>query len=63
MTTKEQFLTEHNRLSSIDLKATIGMLLRFKTDKPSLFIGDDWPVDKIRRPFVIWLTSLARRRE
>lgn len=60
MTTKEQFLIEHNRLSPLNLKATIDMLVLFKTEKPILFKSDDWPIDKIRRPFVFWLTSLAK---
>jgi hypothetical protein len=59
MTTKEQFLIEHNKLSPINLKATIDLLIRFKTEKPSLFKDDDWPVNKIRRPFIFWLTSQA----
>jgi len=54
---KEQFLEEHNRLSPANLKATISLLSRFKTEKASLFKNDDWPIDKIRRPFILWLTS------
>ncbi|OGF28263.1 hypothetical protein A2477_04655 [Candidatus Falkowbacteria bacterium RIFOXYC2_FULL_47_12] len=60
MTTKEQFLSEHNRLSPLNLRATIIMLARFKTDKPALFKSSDWPIDKIRRPFILWLTSLTK---
>ena len=66
MTTKEQFLTEHNRLSPLNLKATMDMLARFRTEKPALFKGDDWPINKIRRPFIFWLTSrteVSRREE
>jgi len=55
---KEEFLEEHNRLSPIDLKATISLLSRFRVEKASLFKTDDWPMDKIRRPFILWLTSL-----
>ncbi|HXK32254.1 MAG TPA: hypothetical protein VJ378_02190 [Candidatus Paceibacterota bacterium] len=54
---KEEFLEEHNRLSPVNLKATISLLSRFKTEKASLFKGDDWSIDKLRRPFVLWLTS------
>jgi hypothetical protein len=60
MVTKEEFLTEHNKLSPINLKATLGMLTRFREEKPALFKGSDWPIDKIRRPFIFWLTSLSR---
>ena len=63
MTTKEQFLSEHNRLSPLDLKATIDMLKRFKIEKPVLFKTDDWPINKIRRPFIFWLTSTTREKK
>ncbi len=59
MTTKEQFLIEHNRLAPLNLMATMDILTRFKTEKPSLFKSDDWPIAKIRRPFIFWLTSQA----
>lgn len=58
MTTKEQFLSEHNRLSPLNLQVTIALLSRFRIDKASLFKNDDWPIDKLRRPFILWLTSL-----
>ncbi len=57
-TTKEEFLSEHNKLSPLDLRATISLLSRFRIDKASLFKNDDWPIDKLRRPFILWLTSL-----
>lgn len=58
MTTKEQFLSEHNKLAPLNLKATMDTLTRFKEEKPALFksVGD-WPIAKIRRPFIFWLTS------
>jgi hypothetical protein len=58
-TTKEEFLSEHNRLSPLNLQATIVLLSRFKTEKQSLFKDDNWSLDKLRRPFILWLTSLA----
>ncbi|MCH8741762.1 hypothetical protein IH779_02580 [Patescibacteria group bacterium] len=58
MTKKEQFLLEHNRLSPLNLQVTIALLSRFRIDKASLFKNDDWPIDKLRRPFILWLTSL-----
>ena len=56
---KEQFLEEHNRLSPKNLRATVSLLSRFRIEKTSLFKDDDWPVDKLRRPFILWLTSLS----
>jgi hypothetical protein len=61
MTSKEQFLSEHNKLSPSGLQATTVLLSRFKADKAQLFKGDDWPLEKIRRPFVLWLTSLSSK--
>jgi hypothetical protein len=59
MSKKQKFLLEHNRLSSIDLHVTMAMLSRFKTEKPSLFKDNEWSIDKLRRPFVFWLTSFS----
>jgi len=59
MSNKEQFLLEHNRLSSLDLQITMGMLSRFRLEKISLFKENDWSIDKLRRPFVLWLTSFS----
>ena len=58
-TTKEEFLTEHNRLSPLNMQTTMCLLSRFRADKSSLFKDDDWSVDKLRRPFIFWLTSLS----
>ena len=55
---KEQFLEEHNRLSPVNLRATISLLSRFRIEKASIFKDDNWSIDKLRRPFVLWLTSL-----
>ena len=59
MTKKQQFLLEHNRLSPLNLQATIALLSRFKIERASLFKDNNWSVDKLRRPFVLWLTSLT----
>lgn len=56
---KEQFLEEHNRLSPENLRADIGLLARFREERASLFHGDDWPIDKFRKPFIMWLSSLT----
>lgn len=59
MTKKRQFLLEHNKLSPQNLKATMSLLSRFKIEKPSLFKDNEWSLDKLRRPFLSWLTSLT----
>ena len=59
MTKKQQFLLEHNKLSPLNLQATMSLLSRFRIEKNSLFKSDDWPIDKLRRPFILWLTSLT----
>lgn len=46
-------------MSPENLKATIPLLSRFRIEKASLFKNDDWPIDKLRRPFILWLTSLS----
>jgi hypothetical protein len=62
MTQQEMFLLEHNKLSPLNLRATSALLVRFKEEKPTLFEGgDDWSLDKLRRPFIMWLTSLPIR--
>ena len=58
---KDEFLKEHNRLSPANLKATIPLLSHFRIDKRLLFKNDDWSIDKLRRPFILWLTSLPLR--
>ena len=60
---KEEFLEEHNKLSPTGLKATIPLLSRFKIEKPLLFKSGYWPMDKIRRPFILWLTSPELRKK
>jgi hypothetical protein len=59
MTKKQQFLLEHNKLSPLNLQVTISLLSRFRIEKISLFKDDNWSIDKLRRPFISWLTSLA----
>ena len=58
MTTKQQFLIEHNGLSPANLQATEEMLTRFRAERASVFKENDWSIEKIRRPFILWLTSL-----
>lgn len=59
MTKKQQFLSEHNRLASFDLQATASMLSLFKVEKATLFKDNNWSIEKLRRPFIFWLTSLT----
>ncbi len=58
-TTLEEFLIEHNRLSPAHLQATKEILLRFRDEKRALFQDNDWSIEKIRRPFIIWLYSAS----
>ena len=55
---KHQFLDEHNRLSPLNLQTTLSTLSRFRLEKASLFKDDYWSIDKLRRPFILWLASL-----
>ena len=57
ITKKQHFLSEHNKLSSDNLQTTMSMLSRFKIEKASIFKDNDWSLDKLRRPFILWLTS------
>ncbi len=59
MTKKENFLLEHNRLSPLNLQATMPLLSLFRIEKAKIFKDNDWSIDKLRRPFIFWLTSLS----
>jgi len=59
MTKKQQFLLEHNRLSPLNLQATMSLLSRFRIEKATIFKDDNWSIDKLRRPFILWFTSLT----
>jgi len=61
MTKKQQFLSEHNKLSPLNLQATTSLLSRFRVEKTSLFKDDNWSLDKLRRPFILWFTSLTSK--
>jgi hypothetical protein len=58
MTSKEQFLFDHNKLSSPDLQATMQLLSNFEIQKPIICKNGKWSMEKVRRPFIMWLTSL-----
>ena len=55
---KEQFLQEHNKLSPSNLQATMALLDRFKEEKRPLMKDDGWCLDKLRIPFISWLTAM-----
>ena len=57
---KEEFLEEHNKLSPLSLQTTKSLLSRFRIEKTALFKDDYWSIDKLRRPFIMWLTSLTQ---
>ena len=54
---KEKFLEEHNKLSPPNLKATLAMLDRFKEEKRPQLKDDNWCLDKLRIPFMSWLSA------
>ncbi len=58
---KEQFLKEHNKLSPSNLQATLALLNRFKEEKKPLLKEDNWCLDKLRIPFISWLTALPEK--
>lgn len=60
MTKKQQFLAEHNRLSPAGLQSTMSLLSQFRIEKTSLFKDNNWSVDKLRRPFIMWLIALPK---
>lgn len=60
---KEQFLEEHNKLSPLNLKATLTLLNRFKEEKRPLMKDDSWCLDKLRIPFISWLTAMSKTEE
>ena len=57
---KEQFLEEHNKLSPSHLQATLTLLNRFREEKKPLMKDDGWCLDKLRIPFISWLTALQK---
>jgi hypothetical protein len=60
---KEQFLQEHNKLSPSSLQATLTLLNRFKEEKRPLMKDDGWCLDKLRIPFISWLTAMQEKKE
>ena len=59
MTKKQQFLLEHNKLSPLNLQATMFLLSQFRIKRASIFKDNNWSIEKLRRPFILWLTSLT----
>jgi len=55
---KEQFLEEHNKLSPSNLRATLAMVDRFREEKKPLMKDDNWCLDKLRIPFISWMTAM-----
>ena len=60
---KEKFLEEHNKLSPSKLKATLALLNRFREEKKPLMKDDCWCLDKLRIPFISWLTAMQKEPE
>lgn len=57
ITSKEQFLIDHNRLSPSNLQATFALLTDFQQEKRPLLKDADWSF-KLRIPFIVWLDAL-----
>lgn len=57
---KEQFLEEHNKLSPLNLQATLSLLTKFQEEKKPLLKDNSWCLDKHRIPFISWLTALPK---
>lgn len=60
---KEQFLQEHNKLSPSNLRATLAMLDRFREEKKPELRDNNWCLDKLRIPFISWLTAAQQKAE
>ena len=41
------------------MQATTLLLSRFRIEKTALFKDEEWSIEKLRRPFILWLTSLT----
>lgn len=63
MISKEQFLEEHNRLSPVNLQATFALLTQFQEEKRPLLKDNCWSIDKLRIPFISWLTALPESKK
>jgi hypothetical protein len=60
---KEQFLQEHNKLSPSNLQATLTLLNQFKEEKRPQMKDDGWCLDKLRIPFISWLTAVQEQKK
>ena len=59
---KEQFLIEHNKLSPINLQATLSLLTQFQEEKRPLLKDTDWSY-KLRIPLIAWLVTLPPQKK
>lgn len=57
---KEKFLEEHNKLSPAHLQATLALLDKFRDEKKPQLQDDSWCLEKLRIPFITWLTNLPK---
>jgi len=57
LTNQDKFLEEHNKLSPVNLQADLELLKKFREEKPGLFKDESWPIEKLRRPFIVWLSG------
>ncbi len=50
-------MIEHNKLSPVNLQATLALLTRFQKEKRPLLKDAVW-TNKLRIPFISWLVAL-----
>lgn len=60
---KKQFLEEHNKLSPLNFQATITLLNRFSEERKPFVKDNAWCLDKLRIPFISWLTTLPESKK
>lgn len=58
--TKEQFLTEHNKMSPVRLQATFALLTKFQEEKKPLLKNAEWS-HKLRIPFISYMLTLPKK--
>lgn len=57
LTSKEQFLIDHNRLSPANLRVTFELLTKFQQEKKPLLTDEGWS-SKMRIPLISWILAL-----
>lgn len=58
---KEEFLTEHNKLSPTNLQATFALLTKFQEEKKPLLKDSEWS-HKLRIPLISWILATPTKK-